>query len=210
MKRKFGRDHVADERDLKHAIPLKTTRKKFRTWTLGPQTDQLDTPHCVGHAWYGWLSSSPIRQRPIAPDGLYKLAQHFDEWEGQDYEGTSVRGAAKVLALTGHIKEYVWAFDLDVAVTHVLETGPIVLGLNWYTGMMDTDDEWFIRPTGSLQGGHAVLCYEVDLPRGRLKIRNSWGVSWGVNGCAYLDLADFARLLAEDGECCAAIEARSI
>src|SRR4030066_84967 len=89
--------------------PGGTARRSPRTWRLGPVTDQGAMPSCVGHAWAGWLAASPVRQRPIVPDGLYALAQHYDEWQGTDYEGAAVRGAAKPLRVTGHILEDQWA-----------------------------------------------------------------------------------------------------
>jgi hypothetical protein len=209
MKRLFGRGWAEDARDRKYLIKAVATSRWSRTWELGPQTDQGSTPHCVGHAWAGWLSSSPVRQRPILPSGIYRLAQFVDEWQGEGYEGTSVRAAAKILSMTGHISGYQWAFKLEDAIPHVMEVGPIVLGIGWYAGMMDADGEGFIRPTGRQVGGHAVLCYGMDLRSGYARVRNSWGSSWGINGNCKIDLDDLAVLVANDGECCTASEARA-
>lgn len=209
MKRAFGRGFAPDKRDNKYPIKAPAISRWARTWQLGPVTDQLATPACVGHAWANWLAASPVRQRPIAPFGIYKLAKFFDEWQGEAYDGTSVRGAAKVLSTAGHVVRYEWAFDLAPAVAHVLEVGPVVIGVNWYAGMMDTDTSGFIHPTGRLQGGHAVLVYGVDTRRGYAKIRNSWGAQWGIGGNCKVRLSDLQALILDDGECCTAIEVKA-
>lgn len=208
IRRAWGRDYVPDDRDLRYRLRPAVSRRSRRTWRLGPVTDQGAMPSCVGHAWAGWLAASPVRQRPIVPDGLYELAQHYDEWQGTDYEGTSVRGAAKLLRVTGHILEYQWAWEIDRALNHALETGPLVLGCNWYAGMVEPDEQGFIRPTGKLLGGHAVLIYSMDAKIGRAGIRNSWGPDWGEAGNCLLALEELERLLGEDGECATATEAR--
>lgn len=209
MRRAFGRDWVPDARDLKYPMRRTATARYSRTWSCGPVTDQGSTPHCVGHAWFGWLAAEPIKQRPISGGGIYAVAQFFDEWDGESYAGTSVRGGAKALKLTQHVRRYEWAFKLEDALPHLMEVGPIVLGLDWYDGMMDTDAAGFIHPTGRLAGGHAVLCYGADLRSGYARIRNSWGAAWGTHGNCKLSLDDLALLIAADGECCTAVESIS-
>lgn len=177
-----------------------------KSWRCGPVLDQGSEPSCVGHAWFGWLAASPIRQSPMLPDAIYQFAKFYDEWRGQNYEGTSVRGAAKVLAVAGHVSEYQWAWDLDTALPWLVSNGPLVAGVNWYEGMCYPNAAGLIVPSGEVVGGHAVLVYGLDVRRQLVKIRNSWGTGWGRRGNCLLSFDDFARLLAEDGECCAATE----
>lgn len=208
MKRAFGRDRVPDRRDERYPIAFQVSDRRSRTWGLGPVTDQGSTPHCVGYAWAGWLAAEPVRQRPMDPDGIYRLAQYLDEWEGEAYDGTSVRGAAKVLRTTGHVSEYRWAFDIDTALSHVMEAGPVVLGVDWHDGMMETDRDGFVWPYGRVVGGHAVLWYGADLRSGYARVRNSWGPAWGLRGNCRITLDDLDGLIRRDGECCTAAEAR--
>jgi len=206
--RTYGREYVADTRDRHYRLRTRRTTRKYRYWRCGQVTDQGAAPNCVGHAWANWLAASPVRQRPIAPDGIYTLAQYHDEWEGQDYEGTSVRGAAKVLTITGHISEYRWEWRLTPAIEYLLVSGPLVLGVNWYEGMEEPDLKGVIHADGRLLGGHAVLCYGANCSTQLVSIRNSWGRGWGDNGNCRISFADLDQLLSEDGECCAAVESQ--
>lgn len=207
MKRAFGRDYVEDIRDRDYLLSPWASERKSKTWRLGKLTDQGSEPSCVGHAWYGWFNASPVQQRPITASGIYKLAQYFDDWEGTNYKGTSIRGAAKVLAITGHINEYRWSFDLKSTVQYILGNGPVVAGTNWYKGMSNTDDG-VMHLSGSLMGGHAYLLYGADTRREKFKVRNSWGSSWGKGGNGRISFKDFDRLICENGEVCSAVESR--
>jgi len=209
--RTYGRLHRPDSRDKQHMLRrfgAAPTRRKSQHWRLGPIMDQGNTSHCVGYSWYGWLTAEPLRQHPILPSGIYTMSQYLDEWDGTDYDGTSVRGGAKALTVTGHISEYQWAWTLDDAVQHVLDVSPLVIGVNWYAKMEDTDADGFIHVGGRLRGGHAVLLYGVNTRSGFASIRNSWGPDWGKRGNCRISLEDFEKLLGEDGECCTAIESR--
>lgn len=166
--------------------------------------DQSNLPHCVGFAWAQWLRSSPIRTLTgPEPDDIYHQAQLVDEWEGKNYDGTSVRAGAKVLA--PHIAEYRWADDLQTLKEWLLLRGPVVMGTNWYTNM-DYPVGGIINLGGGNVGGHAYLCLGWNSITRRFRCINSWGAGWGQNGRFWIREDDMARLLAENGEACAAIE----
>jgi hypothetical protein len=207
IRRQWGRDYLPDDRD--RGFQLASRRrilKKTHQWKLGQVTDQGQTSQCVGHAWHNWLASEPMPQVPMLPAGIYFLAQHYDEWDGTEYDGTSVRGAAKMLSLTGHVETYHWAWDVDTAVHHVMTISPLVLGCTWYVGMNGTDANGFIYPRGRAQGGHATLIYGAHIPEKYVMIRNSWGDRWGQRGNCKIRFSDLQKLLSANGECCTAIE----
>lgn len=141
-------------------------------------------------------------------DEFYREAQKVDEWPGEDYAGSSVRAGAKVLQARGLVSEYRWAFTLDDVVLALLEVGPVVVGTDWYEAMFEPDEDGFLRPEGAVAGGHAYLLNGVSVGARKLRIKNSWSKSWGVNGRAYLDFQDFEELLA-GGEACLAMERKS-
>lgn len=214
----YGRSPSLDDRDQQHLIkqvpiPRAVTEKY---WTPGPVLDQGPTPQCVGYAGTQFLYTGPVRNKGnlLAPSALYLEAQKNDEWDGEDYEGTSVRGLFKALQQAGYVTAYEWAFQLEPAVAYVLTTGPLVLGTNWYAGMDEPDRYGFLSASGELMGGHCYLAIGVnrkkacpDKSKGAFRIVNSWGKDWGQVGRAWLSFKDAGRLIADEwGEACTATE----
>ncbi len=80
--------------------------------------------------------------------------------------------------------------------------GPVVLGLNWYTGMMDATADGQIMKSGAVEGGHSICAFGVNVPQRRIKLINSWGKDWGDEGRCWISYDDMEALLAEQGEAC--------
>lgn len=207
---KFGRRFAPDARDqkflLRAAAPFQIIppRKTWRIWWKG---DQEDTPMCIGYSWHALLRALPTLQRDPSPEIIYALAQRHDEWPGEDYAGSSVRGGAKALQAAGKIASYGWAVNVYEAIQWVGARGPVVLGTRWHTGMMVPDKNGFIVPKGRVVGGHAYLMIGYDEKKERALIQNSWGTDWGMNGRAWISYEHLDRLIIEDGEACSPIEA---
>lgn len=203
--RRFGRYHSPDPRDRKFRQRA-TTVSGIKHWHEGGWCgNQGGTSACVGFAFTHWLVAYPIRQW-LAPMGIYELAQHLDEWDGENYNGTSVRAGAKVLHRLKLISEYRWATTVDEMVSAILTTGPVVTGMNWYAGMGRPDDKGRITISGKLSGGHAMLASGVNTNTELFRFKNSWGTNWGKGGHCWIGFDDMAHLLQEDGEACLGIE----
>jgi hypothetical protein len=63
-------------------------------------------------------AGSPAAQRPpvdprllVSPRMLYEMARRYDEWPGQAYEGTSLRGAMKGWHKHGVCSDSLWRYD---------------------------------------------------------------------------------------------------
>jgi len=211
VQRKFARYYAEDNRDrrFRQKVPVDTVyRRSYRYWYDDYRWfDQGETPACVGYGWGHWLANDPIRQ-VINPAGIYCFAQFLDEWQGEDYEGTSVRAGAKALQRLGFISKYSWAFTIDEVINTVLNEGPMVVGTAWYEGMSNPDRNHFIHPTGQLQGGHCYLINGVNIVLERLRIKNSWERDWGDRGRGWITFKEFAGLLADQGEACIATEVK--
>ena len=102
----------------------------------------------------------------------------------------------------GWIEGYRWAFNIDDVLYVIGHNGPAVLGLAWYSDMYQPDENGFIKPTGSLVGGHAILARAVNVSEGYVTLRNSWGKNWGKEGDCYITFDDLEALLKQRGECC--------
>jgi C1A family cysteine protease len=202
---RLGRMPAIDSRDRRFSVAAKKTDRTFRSW-LAPGTpfNQGNTPQCVAYSANGYLVSHRIVNKPVNHAELYKLCQENDEWDGTDYEGTSVRAAMRVLKQSGYISSYNWAFEPEAVIRHLLEVSPVILGVDWLEGMWDTDKDGYIHATGSAYGGHAILAVAVnrnrinpDETKGAIRLLNSWGRGWGDKGSgrAWLGFNDLALLM---------------
>lgn len=215
-----GRRRSLDPDDQKFLLPRRAaapTTKHYQYWASPPAMDQGRSSTCVGHACHQLLRCSPIRNVKNIPDPytIYKQAQLIDEWPGQEpsYFGTSVRAGVKVLQKAGYISSYFWAFDGATAANHVLNVSPVILGVNWYSGMMRPNRHGYLELSGQIEGGHSVdwvglnmTASNPDGTAGHVTILNSWGLDWANKGRAKITLKDMDRLIREDGEACAIFE----
>lgn len=211
--RKLNRQHSLDERDLAYPVaklmakapPVK--KPMIKLWESdGWWGDQGDSPECVGYAWAHWLDDRSFNKKvvhPILPPSLiYNEAKKLDEWPGENYEGTSVRGGVKALKVKGKVSFYHWGFTLDSLINTVLYLGPVVVGTSWYQNMFYPNKLGIIRATGVNAGGHAYVVNGVDLTKKLFRIKNSWGRDWGQQGHAWISFSDMSRLIREQGELC--------
>lgn len=175
------------------------------TWRCNLWLDQGREGACVGFGIAHDLHARPVEAKGIDfwyARSIYKRAQEIDPWEGEDYEGTSVLAGIKIAMRDQHYSEYRWGFGLNDLIAGVGYKGPAVLGLNWYSGMFNTNSEGFIAPTGSRTGGHCILCTAVNPKSRTFVLHNSWGQDWGNNGRALITFDHMERLLHERGEAC--------
>ena len=215
----FGRlRSVPDPRDFQYPmrslLPSAPSARVSRYWNQSLWWgDQGQTPQCVAYASVAWLEDGPVTQarmpHPIVdPDVLYHECQLYDEIPGTDYDGTTTRGAMKAMQARGFIQSYHWALTIDDVLQWVLERGPVLIGTNWYSTMMEPDDAGIIHVGGRVVGGHETVLNGVNQHVGLFRGKNSWGRDWGRHGNYYIGTADLERLLAEDGEMCVAVEQR--
>jgi len=216
---KLSRIFIPDDRDMRFQIssllPKQLPNIKYKYWwSSGWWGDQGSTPHCVAYSWIHWLASGPITQKnkreggiaPFDTTYLYNEAQKVDAWEGENYDGTSVRAGAKILKNNGFIDQYNWAWDIQTTVNALLTLGPVVVGTWWTHDMLFPNKDGLITATGSKLGGHAYLLDGVNVDKKLLRIKNSWSREWGKKGFAYISFDDMDKLIKDNGEVCLATE----
>ena len=96
----------------------------------GMVLDQQNEGACTGFGlaavvnylrWEAWLRSQPVppkgkpfpdkdRPKPVSPRMIYQNARLYDEWKGEDYEGSSCRGAMKGFHKHGICTETSWPY----------------------------------------------------------------------------------------------------
>jgi len=211
-----------DERSRQYPIRTmlpKVQRKTFTLWQNGEILDQGSEGACVGFGWTAEALAGPVQvdlkkvesPGPNEPNGfayyVYREAQKIDQWPGTDYEGTSVLAGAKIMNRYGIIHQYRWAFGVSDIIGALMSQGPVVLGINWYSGMYNAPGGK-LKISGSHVGGHAILAIGYNPSSERFKgeetviLQNSWGRSWGVDGIAEMRVKDLERLIREGGEAC--------
>lgn len=217
----FGRHVNHDLRSRQFAfdgrgVELKTVRHPRYI----PVLDQGNLGSCTGNAGTGALGTGSLWA--TVPPGLlsandpnfdekfavqlYSDATKIDSYTAGDYPpddtGSDGLSIAKVLKNRGLISGYQHTFTLSDALS-ALVTGPVIIGVNWYNSMMNTDSNGFLNiPAGaSIAGGHEVVLDEINVEKQYVGGTNSWSPLWGVAGRFKLAFSTFERLLKEDGDC---------
>ena len=195
-----------------------------RVWRVDSWLDQGREGACVGFGWSHELNASPKvwNVDDAFAYGVFTLARRkYDEWAGEDYDGTSVLAGVKaVLDITGQdgtpaYGSYHWAFSVEEICRTIVHKGPVVLGINWYENMYDPDENHYIHADGPLAGGHCILAngfayvkkdktgpndwLNCDIDRSRVRVHNSWGRDWGFDGNARISIRDLKKLFDDEG-----------
>lgn len=233
----LGRREAFDERSRNYQIrPLlmaaSITKPRSYTWSCGIVLQQQEGS-CVGHSFAHEIAARPQvlpADRPLAMK-IYDWAQQHDWWsDTPPQEGTSVLAGVQACQAFGYYTEYRWAGAgsgkaLEDLVLTLGYKGPAVLGISWYSSMFYPASNGLLSISGSVAGGHAILANGVkcvwpsslpvalrtfdNLDRGKslVRLHNSWGAQWGLNGEAFMTLNDVDRLLHEGGEACIPLRA---
>lgn len=156
---------------------------------------------------------------PVSPFMLYDMARRYDEWAGEDYEGSSCRGAIKGWYKHGVCKQQLWpsssaqikALSQDVVtdaaarplgayfrVNHkdlvamhaaITETKVLYASATVHTGWEKVKSNGEVRFESTLLGGHAFAIVAYD--REGFWIQNSWGEDWGHEGFCHITYQDW-------------------
>jgi hypothetical protein len=218
----MGRLFAPDIRDLRYAarsVLGAPAAKGSKYWGSRSALDQGMSSQCVGYSAWALLDHGPVRHRyflrTLTPSGIYAEAQKVDEWDGEEYEGTSVRAAMKVLQAAGAIATYRWAWDNATVAGWILRKGPVVFGTVWPEEYFELGKGNFLTgaANGNFAGGHAYLLWGINTSKacpdgtvGAYRIMNSWGEAWGDKGRAWLPFSEAELLLGQQGEAAMATE----
>lgn len=181
-----------------------------------PETtlDQGNYGTCVGNGFAQFGNTMPIDDQYDEKDAraIYYETTVIDGWPddpdapGGGQQGATVRSGAKAMQNRRRVNAYAFASSVSAVTQWIQENGPVVIGVNWYTGMFDTDANGYVKVTGAIEGGHCVLLRGYLASEAAYLGENSWGEGWGDGGSFKIKVTDFARLLSEDGEAVAMVE----
>lgn len=216
---------VPDSRDWIYQPPL-IKLKEF----IDPQVhtrrrilDQKSEGACTGFAVaaaINLLNQNADRDIVVSARMLYEMAKRNDEWPGEEYDGSSLRGAISGWKNMGVCKEDLWpyrvgsnkgSFTIEMArdarnntigayyrLKPVIsdfhaalnETGVIAVSAKVHKGW-DDPENGIIDPHEKTEGGHAFVI--VGYNDKGFWIQNSWGKSWGDNGVALWLYEDWVK-----------------
>ncbi|HYT97382.1 MAG TPA: C1 family peptidase [Casimicrobiaceae bacterium] len=198
--------------------PLALYRKK-----KVPVQDQGSEGACTGFG-LATVVHYLLRSRQVAPDTsdispfmLYDMARRYDEWAGEDYSGSSCRGAMK-----GWQKHGACTFDLwrasgggllsercvndalrrplgayfrvnhrDLVSMHaaITEASILYVSANVHSGWLSVKRDGHIAPVDDTRGVHAFALVAYDAEG--FWLQNSWGARWAHEGLAHLGYDDW-------------------
>lgn len=182
--------------------------------------DQFSEGACTGFslaACINYLYKNANQDIKVSARMLYEMAKRSDEWPGEDYDGSSLRGAIRGWKNMGVCKDVAWPYkttnpgDLSIErakdarnhtigayyrikpeITHfhaaLNEVGIIAVSANVHKGWNDPRDG-IIEYHKKKDGGHAfaIVGYNDE----GFWVQNSWGNGWGENGLALWSYEDW-------------------
>lgn len=97
-------------------VPTQIDLLHYRQWNV-PILNQGNEGACTGFG-LATIANYLLRRRRVVPDEnqvsprmFYEMAKRYDEWPGEDYDGSSARGAMKGWHKHGICTEELWKYD---------------------------------------------------------------------------------------------------
>lgn len=157
---------------------------------------------------------TPVRE-DVSGTMLYQLARRYDEWPGENYEGSSARGAIKGWQKHGACSDKVWnrvqrlnyevlqdatarplgsyfrVNHKDLVAMHcaISEVGILYATATVHQGWETIGSNGKITKSDKILGGHAFAIVGYDAEG--FWIQNSWGPTWGKGGFGHITYEDW-------------------
>ncbi len=206
-------------------VPMEIKLETYRKWKV-PVLDQGTEGACTG---YGLATvanyllrcrTAGAKAEKVSPAMLYHLAKRYDEWPGEDYDGSSARGAMKGWHKHGVCTHERWKpGDISKALTKervsdaverplgayyrvnhkdlvamhsaMAEVGVLFATCVTHSGWDTVQADGIIPFSNKQEGGHAFAIVAYD--RNGFWIQNSWGAGWGKKGFGLITYDDWLQ-----------------
>ena len=203
-------------------VPLAAYRKH-----RVPVLDQGEEGACTGFG-LATVANYLLARRKVVPDNapvsarmLYEMARRYDEWPGENYSGSSARGAMKGWQKHGVCRHDSWPYQLTpqdpVGLTQARTADALARPLGAYLRVNHKDlvamhsalaEVGVLFATATVHQGwrevtpKGVIPYPAPLSGGHafaivaydsdgFWIQNSWGTDWGMGGFARVSYDDW-------------------
>jgi len=205
-------------------VPSKIVLAEYRKHKI-PILDQGNEGACTGFG-LATVVNYLLHTRKHEPDKikvspwmLYELAKRYDEWPGENYDGSSARGAMKgwhkhgacadalspkdpkdQMLLTPRVAKdaisrplgaYYRVNHKDLVAMHsaIAEVGILYATASVHDGWDKVKSDGIVKYSDHNLGGHAFAIVAYD-DQG-FWIQNSWGPKWGKNGFCHITYDDW-------------------
>lgn len=173
--------------------------------------DQGQIGSCTMNAGYGTLVTAPFGKPGVSytqdtiQDG-YRMETRIDDsqipgqWEPNDTGSTGV-WSMLVLQQLGLIASYQHTTDMATAL-RLLSKAPISIGVTWWNSFFTPDrtGTLVLDQGQGIGGGHQIAITANDVGGKRVRLRQSWGLSWGLLGHAWIPYSVLSDLMDDGGD----------
>jgi Papain family cysteine protease len=207
-------------------VPSQIELAEYKAWQV-PILDQGQEGACTGFG-LATVAHYLLRRRKVVPDPIsisprmfYAMAKRYDEWAGEDYDGSSARGAMKGWYKHGVCAETSWPYsptnpgelnevrsrdalkrplgayfrvnhqDLIAMHAAIAEVGILYATATVHAGWNRVNKQGVIPLETQILGGHAFAIVAYD--QQGFWIQNSWGNTWGLEGFACITYDDWLQ-----------------
>ena len=156
----------------------------------------------------------------LSPRGIYVLAKKYDEWPGEDYEGTSVVGGLEAVREIGAYLEKDWPYGskskpktarkpsykisayselkgIEQILNALREKKVIVAAIQVTDDFdkTDTDGKVTIKLPLKSIGAKTISIVGYNEETAEFKFANDWGTAWGNGGFGLIKDTDLSRIM---------------
>jgi hypothetical protein len=174
----------------------------------------------VAYALQAAVKAKTGQSVTLSPRGIYVLAKKYDEWSGEDYEGTSVIGGLKAVREVGAYLDDDWPYankskpkagrkpSYKISayselkgieqILNALRENKLVIATIQVTDDFDkTDKDGRVTIKLPLRtiGGKAISIVGYNAETAEFKFANDWGAAWGAKGFGVVKDTDLTRIL---------------
>lgn len=192
---------------VNHLEPIRSVDHK----ELQDPFNQGNIGSCTMNAGYGTLVTAPFATKPMAitqgtiQDG-YRLETRIDDsqipghWEPTD-TGSTGAWSMIVLQQLGLIADWQHTTDMASAL-RLLNRGSISGGFTWWNSFFTPDKTGtlVLDQSEGIGGGHQIAITANDVDGKRVRLRQSWGLDWGLRGHAWIPYSVLSDLMDDGGD----------